>query len=264
MPPGDLTDPEYWSTRQKDWQRQHGLPSAVDGQRRLRVPDIFSHLAVHLSSVRGGRMLELGCVPGEVSAALALEFGLRPEGLDFSPEAEMYLETMRAAGIPSAVLHRGDLRSFDPPDRYDLVASFGLIEHFADFAEIMDHHDRLLRPGGLCLISVPHFRWAQWGYHFLFDRPDLRRHNLKSMRVKVFRDFAARHDHQILELGHIGRLGFFNVNLSGPPFVVWPRRIASRLARESAARLGRLLPANNPLLAPFIVYLGRKPEVAEP
>jgi SAM-dependent methyltransferase len=76
--------------------------------------------------------------------------------LDVQPEAARSYE--RAfGGRGSFVL--GDVITFAQDaanaERYDLVYSVGLLEHFPDKADILGAHVSLARPGGLILIYVP-------------------------------------------------------------------------------------------------------------
>lgn len=245
----DLADATYWG------KRQHGVVPIAPSD-----PDWLPLVAPFLRGKSGCRFLEVGCSPGHVSASLVRAFGFQAEGVDFSPEAHLFLESMASVGCHGAVLHRADLRCFSPERRYEIVSSFGLVEHFRDFDSILDHHDRLLMPGGLCLIVVPNFRGVQWLYHRLFDARDLRCHNLDVMDPNVFQRFAKRHGHKVMVLAHAGRIAFWNVDLEGRLPMVLTRRVLSRFARGVASQIGHWLPLASPLWSPWLVYLGRKPE----
>lgn len=52
-------------------------------------------------------------------------------------------------------------------ERFDAVTMFDLIEHVPDDAAAMAEARRVLRPGGLLLVSTPHTRWRYPHYHFL-------------------------------------------------------------------------------------------------
>lgn len=243
--PGDLTYPAYW-----DRGRRHLGPRAA------MLPDEaewFPPVADWLWEYAGGRFLELGCAPGLVSAFVCTRLAFSPHGVDFSEDADRYLEVLQAAGLCDAVLHRGDLRSFRPDHPFDVVASFGLIEHFQDPAEILDHHDRMLRNGGLCLVVVPNFRKVQYLYHRIFDRRDMAMHNTAAMMPRLFFDFARRRGHRVRYLGYAGRLRLWNAPTKG-----WLPRAVKKGVREAARVLGRRLPAGHPWLAPWLVYVGEK------
>lgn len=103
-----------------------------------------------------GRVLELGCAPGVM---LELLHRARPDcelhGVDYSPTGVSVTRSrLEAAGIRACV-HAGDFREFVPAEPFDLVASFGLIEHFDDPVPILREHARLCAPGGRVGVTVP-------------------------------------------------------------------------------------------------------------
>jgi hypothetical protein len=169
---------------------------------------------------------------------------------------------MRMAGA-DAVLHRCDIREFKPGKRFDIVASFGLVEHFTDFDAMLDIHDDLLAPGGLCIVEVPHFRKLQYLYHYLLDRKDLLRHNTAVMNLDVFNRLAARKHHRILHLDYCGALRFWGVDRSGSAPLRISRILLSRIIQTAAQFVGRVLPKNHPSLAPWILYIGQKLPAAD-
>lgn len=254
----DLTDKEYWNQRQDILVRDRHLASQPQSWEWMPIVIRF------LSDYAHSSFLELGCSPGDVSAAICAEVPLRPEGVDFADTSERYMTQMRSAGVDNAILHRCDIRKFRPARRFEIVASFGLIEHFTDLETVLNIHDDLLAPGGLCIVEVPHFRRLQYLYHYLFDREDLRRHNTRVMKLDVFRSFAARRNHRILHLGYCGPLRFWGTGQSGPKAVRFARMTSSRMVQVAAKLLGRALPADHPYLAPWILYIGQKTPIATP
>ena len=252
---GDLTDAAYWGRRQ-----EATAANPLPGRPPVWLPAVEPYLRLY----EGQRFLELGCSPGLASAAICQRVALRPEGVDFSPQADRYLETMQQIGAADARLHRCDIREFHPEQPYDVVASFGLVEHFDDPLSILREHDRLLRPGGLCVVVIPHFRRLQYLYHYLFDRPDLRMHNIDAMSLAVYSSFAGDREHEIQLLALVGAIHFWNVDLSGPWLIQMARRGLSKVVRKAASRLETWLPPGNRWYAPWLVYVGRKPPVIGP
>jgi cyclopropane fatty-acyl-phospholipid synthase-like methyltransferase len=244
-----LTTPDYWGERQKD---DLLLNNSIIDYEWLDTIEPF------LKKYQHQRFLEIGCCPGHVSAAICSRVELKPEGIDYSPESELYLENMRLFGFPNAKLHKSDIYSFEQEIPFDVVGSFGLIEHFSDPKEVLHHHNRLLRENGLCIVSIPNFRKLQYLYHYLFDRTDLNNHNINSMNLEVFREFAQEANHKIHFLGHVGKLRFWNFDSTGNRVANSIRRVTSRIVRESGAIAGGLLPSGHPYLAPWIVYVGEK------
>lgn len=120
--------------------------------------------------------IELGCGGGDVSILLA-ELGHRVTLLDFSDAALRHAQArFRARGLDRrATFVKADM--FDPPvdllDRFDVSVSLGVAEHFSGELrqQAIDAHRRVLRPGGVALISVPNAHcwpyrawkaWLQW------------------------------------------------------------------------------------------------------
>lgn len=246
----DLTSPTYWGDRQT----QLKVPKDQGAMK-----DLLDAIEPFLLQYRHQRWIELGCSPGNVSYLLFNRIPFIPFGVDFSPQAQMYLETMaRYAGV-HATLFQLDLREFSPTEPYDVVMSFGLIEHFSNPGEILDHHYRLCRKGGLLVTAIPHFRYLQWLYHRLFDRRDLAKHNISMMNLGTFKGFAERNNLQVLHLGYVGRINFWNVDDSGPRMKAMIRKGLSLAVRAFVNRLlAHILPPHKKLYAPWIVFIARK------
>lgn len=155
---GALTDPQFW---ERAWRGARTGRRSSALKRRL-IEDHHGVLRTLLDRAspdgRALELLELGCAPGRLLQALA-EVGPHHHlsGVDFAEQAltRTRLELERQ-GIRAA-LHLADVREFTPPVPYDLVVSFGLIEHFTDPVEILTHHVRLVRPGGHVAVTVPNY-----------------------------------------------------------------------------------------------------------
>ena len=59
-----------------------------------------------------------------------------------------------------------------PDNCFDLVYSLGVVEHFPETASALSEHVRVVKPGGMILVTVPHlspytlFRWIVWFVRF--------------------------------------------------------------------------------------------------
>ena len=107
----------------------------------------------------GARTLEAGCGLGHFTVA-ARALGYRAEGLDWSSETIDRLR-QRFASIP---WHVGDARHLEfPNETFDAVYSPGVCEHFEEGpAAILSETRRVLRPGGVAVVSTPCFNvWLQ-------------------------------------------------------------------------------------------------------
>ncbi|MEW6001834.1 MAG: methyltransferase domain-containing protein [Nitrospirota bacterium] len=247
----DLTNPHYWSERQKQ------LPLMEIS--RAYIPEWLYVIEPFLREYEGKTFMELGCSPGHASALICSRIRFIPYGIDFSPRAHLYKENLAKIGQNDATLIISDIRDFKSNDNFDVVCSFGLIEHFRDPTEMMFHHDRLVRTGGLIIMVIPNFRYIQWLYHFLFDRKDLSIHNTRMMNLNTFTDFSEKMNHEILYLDYVGRFRLWNVDITGTKVIVYGRRMLSRIVREFSNRiLSKVFAANSKYYAPWIVYIGKK------
>jgi len=106
----------------------------------------------------GSRVLDLGCAFGYGTARIARYYDT--DGLDASPD---YIRRARR-GAPNARFTLGAAERLPYPDaHFDAVVLLDVLEHVADERAVVAEIARVLRPGGLLVVSVPHsglLRWA--------------------------------------------------------------------------------------------------------
>lgn len=183
---GDLTDPNAW---ERTWRRSHRTFRSSFLKRRF-VEDHHDVLRTFFGRATGARsvslqVLELGCAPGSMLAAMA---NVAPQhvysGVDFARAGLERADRALAARNLYPQLHLGDVREFAPVGVYDLVVSFGLLEHFDDPHEILSHHVRLVRPGGFVALTIPNYKHPFLKSALQAFSPDtLRTHNLETMNM---------------------------------------------------------------------------------
>ena len=131
------------------WIKEH--LGRVAYARTYHLPLIQESLAVG-----GARVLDLGCGTAGTGVAFALA-GASTVGLDHSPRM-LRLASMRAGdeGV-SLALVEGDVRAL--PFRsgaFDVCICDQVIEHVQGYPCLVAEAFRILRPGGLLLLSAPH------------------------------------------------------------------------------------------------------------
>jgi len=102
--------------------------------------------------VAGGRVLDAACGTGGGTAMLAPTAG-EAVGIDFSPAA---IRDARRNHGEQAEFREGDLRDLPFDDvEFDHVVCFEAIAHVSEPEPVLDQLRRVLRPGGVLLISAP-------------------------------------------------------------------------------------------------------------
>ena len=148
-------------------------------------------LVKHISPGQGS-CIEIGCFPGTYLAVLG-ELGYVLHGIDLAPGVDTELpQWFSNQGYRVGTFLRGDFLNYEFPDTYDLVCSFGFIEHFQEWRSVLAKHARLVRPGGRLVVTTPNFRGGlQHALHYTLDRQNYRRHFIASMHpgkwVKLIR-----------------------------------------------------------------------------
>jgi len=108
---------------------------------------------------KGKRVLEFGSGTGINTLIMALR-GAKVTLIDYSKHAlDLARKNLDRLGIDAELVHQ-DVFKFDEENRYDLVHSEGLVEHFLSpkRQEIVDIHARATKKGGKVLIIVPHIK----------------------------------------------------------------------------------------------------------
>lgn len=117
---------------------------------------------------RDTRMLELGCGTASLGIQLA-EHIAHYTGIDSSPTAiaEAYERAIEKNRTNVDLIHADIFEDIAIP-AYDIVWSQGLVEHFADPAQIIERHMDFCKPGGKIILSVP----SKYSYHHLWYKAD--------------------------------------------------------------------------------------------
>ncbi|MDO8435043.1 MAG: class I SAM-dependent methyltransferase [Candidatus Binatus sp.] len=166
---GDKAGEQYWN---RVWQNTAPSSGRLSNHVNRAICD-YLRKRVFTQPTRGLRLLELGCANSSMLPLFAREFGFEVAGIDRSPTGcEQASEVLRDASIAGDIVC-GDF--FEPPDRllgaYDVVWSFGVIEHFHDTAGVVSSFVRYLRPGGWLLTMVPNMAGSVGAVLALLNRP---------------------------------------------------------------------------------------------
>jgi len=109
---------------------------------------------------RYGEVLEAGCGLGRYNFYLS-HFGIDICGLDFSEETIDHLNNWQKKNGYNLKFITGDVKNLPFKDNsLSGYLSFGVIEHFKEGPkEVLDEVYRVLRPGGIAIITTPNKSW---------------------------------------------------------------------------------------------------------
>ena len=130
----------------------------------------------------GGRVLDAGSGNGSLLVALARR-GYQVEGVDLSEALVRYARQLieREGLSHRAKVRVGDVTRLDYPDGcFDGLTSGEVLEHVLDHERAVSEFHRVLRPGGVCVVTVPAHRrrydWLdEWAGHWRrYEKDELR------------------------------------------------------------------------------------------
>ena len=199
--------------------------------------------------VQGGRLLDVGCSTGDFVWEMGQQPGWLALGIDISQAAASYAHAQAGVAAAVAVLHPAPFAD----GAFDAITMWNVFEHLYDPRAVLSEAARLLRPGGVLVITHPNVAsldrrlfGATWiGY-------ELPRH-LYLYTAALLRDLMA--DYGLHEIERTCLYGSWGATMTSLMFLVegWlGRGRASALARRVLFSLPSQL-----LTAPYFLLIDR-------
>jgi SAM-dependent methyltransferase len=194
-----------------------------------------------------GTAFEVGCFPGQYLSVIG-KLGYELNGVDLTPRVETELpEWLRTDGYKVGKFLKKDFLGLKTGPLYDVVCSFGFIEHFQNWEEVLGKQCAFVRKGGVLIVTAPNFRTSvQHALHAWLDSENLRRHHLPAMDPTVWAEVVKSHGFSISSAGFFGRFDFWVDQQE--------RSKLQRLALSGLRRLKKplaMLPEDSPLYSPY-------------
>jgi 2-polyprenyl-3-methyl-5-hydroxy-6-metoxy-1,4-benzoquinol methylase len=147
---------------------------------------LMNFLSKYLPHDQKKSCIEIGCSPGTFLVALKKRFGYTLTGLDIQG-FEQTDQTLKFNGIDPKTIDIINSNFFDynPKKKFDIVCSFGLIEHFKNPQYAFDHLSKFINTGGFMVMGIPRFRGIYWIAHKLMGSGIY--HNYDIMKLKSIR-----------------------------------------------------------------------------
>jgi 2-polyprenyl-3-methyl-5-hydroxy-6-metoxy-1,4-benzoquinol methylase len=202
---GNKADSEYWKDGYNGL--KYSIVSKNDPIRKLIEKHIPSQNIYEQSC------LEIGAYPGRYLAIFG-NMGYILNGIDMYDKIEDSMKYwLSEKGYKIGLLKKSNFFDFEVKDKYDIVCSFGFIEHFLDWEFVIIKKYLLVKNNGYLIIFVPNFSGLiQKLLHFILDYKNYCRHNVKSMNPNKWITCFDKRNYKIIYKGYFGGFDFWVEN----------------------------------------------------
>ena len=236
----------YWNHEYTDFNLHIANPRDV----------IRQWLETHFAPLRDDNRscIEIGCYPGRFLAVFG-ELGYRLSGIDLAANLAALPAWLATQGYQVADFWHEDFTEFRPQRKFDVVASFGFVEHFTNWQEILLKHAELVADRGYLVVEAPNFTgdFQRW-LHSNYDKANYARHHVPAMNVEAWRKILEDNGFDIIFAGYFGRFHFW----TEPDVRSFQQRCALRGLRTLKPLLKLILPRDRKSWSPFCGVIARK------
>ncbi|NJR14325.1 MAG: class I SAM-dependent methyltransferase [Calothrix sp. CSU_2_0] len=171
----EKTDKNYWDSCWQDADIPSIVNPHITGIRNYNNRKLHQYFSQVLSgrNTKELKLLEIGCARSTWLPYFAKEFGFNVCGLDYSE-----IGCKQAKAILSNSNIEGDIvctNFFQPPDNlieaFDVVVSFGVVEHFEDTAQCISAFSKFLKPNGIIITIIPNMVGLMGWTQKIFNKP---------------------------------------------------------------------------------------------
>jgi 2-polyprenyl-3-methyl-5-hydroxy-6-metoxy-1,4-benzoquinol methylase len=185
----------------------------------------------------------------------SLKKGYIPYGLDFTEELPKMKGNFSQHGIQNLTLISCDFEIYEPRELFDVVCSFGFIEHFKKYDEILEKHITLVKPGGYLILSCPNFTHTQYWLHYLLDYENLSAHEISVMNLEKWETILRKHNMELLYHDYYRTTGFW---VDDPENTI--KKLVAKGISYSFFLLDRWVNYPNAYTSPYMISVSKKSE----
>ncbi|MCF7871710.1 class I SAM-dependent methyltransferase [Candidatus Woesearchaeota archaeon] len=140
------------------------------------------------------KIMEIGCAPGNILISLSKKYDLIPHGVEYSKEgAEITKRNFEKENFETKNVLLADFFSEKfqnkNKEKYDVVCSFGFIEHFKDVKNVVKLHLDLLKKEGTLIIGIPNLSKQS---NIFLEKEIIDKHNLNIMDIKKLKQIMPK------------------------------------------------------------------------
>jgi 2-polyprenyl-3-methyl-5-hydroxy-6-metoxy-1,4-benzoquinol methylase len=189
----ELTDFEFW---EKYWTNNNDV---------IGESEFFNE--VILDFPKEANLIEIGGFPGKFAAFFKKYKNYNVTILDFYIEQSVIKRVEEANDLTLGSINfiKGNFLEMDLTEQYDIVCSFGFLEHFMETSKVIERHLMLLKKGGILFITIPNFRgingWIQKKYHL----ENYKKHNIECMNIETLKTIMKKTKLKKIQIDYFGK-----------------------------------------------------------
>lgn len=205
-----LTSTSFWNKNYDKKTRNVRYANSRFSSMSFYFYDLYKNIKPFVK--QNGKIMEIGCAPGNVLIELSKKLKLQPYGIEYTKSgSDMTKKNFEKNGFDKKRVIYSDFFSEkfqnEHKDKYDVVCSFGFIEHFEDTKKTIELHSNLLKKKGTLVIVIPNFAY---GNKLLLKKDLLDKHNLSIMSPELLKKHIPK-NLKIEKIDYFG--GPFNIGL---------------------------------------------------
>ncbi|MFQ5940565.1 MAG: methyltransferase domain-containing protein [Nitrososphaerales archaeon] len=141
-------------------------PTELHASATLQMANNVMKILHQVKNVKINKMLDMGCAYGSLTKLLADHFRVQEAyGIDIDVER---LQEAKAKGISTVKINLENEALPFADNYFDLVTSFGMLEHLTYLDNVMAESYRVLKKNGYLLITVPNLASYRSRFELLF------------------------------------------------------------------------------------------------
>lgn len=201
---------------------------------------------------------ELGGFPGSFSVYLKKKYQTESTLVDYVIHSGIMEEFLKTNDLKSSDLKviEADVFQYEPQEKYDLVYSIGLIEHFENTQNIIEQHLKFIHPGGQLLLLLPNFTGLNGWFQKTFDKSNYDKHYIPSMNPNLLANICQKLGLMNIEAGFLGKFGLWLEKEN-------EKSSFARFLKKTIWFLGKvffkIFPIESKLFSPYIVVKATMP-----
>jgi L-malate glycosyltransferase len=238
--------------------REHwnGVYMSEEPQIAPKTDPIRKWIEAHIPKAHEGEKtcIEIGCYPGRYLSVFG-ELGYSLSGIDLTDRLDVLPAWLRFKGYQVGSFWKMDFLDSHLSQKFDVVASFGFLEHFTNWDAILAKHICLVKAGGYLILETPNFlggfqRWI----HVNFDSNNYERHCISAMDIEKWGAILRGSQFDIIYGRYFGGFTFWTLDQT----LTFIQKLILKILRKSRRPLNSVLPKDRKIYSPFCGMIARK------